>query len=275
MASDPAQPSAHPAALAKLQPLVAILAGFNHRNKNQHRHARWWAAFNSLRRNVSRLISELEIAAQKAQKSSGSGKKRKREGKDADGEGREGAVEERAKWMRDYAVPEAYLPFSQLAADNQFAVLGIVLLGVLASVREACVQLVGEADPEIATTEMPSVVSEPVVMARGDTTKPGGGKTGFAMAAAEEVADSGQVVSREEIAAAIDTQSAKAVQPVDEPLMKRKRRDVADTVATKSAEKSSSDGGKAIEKLDKASKDKKKKKKKKGDEFDALFSSLV
>ncbi|KAM0820808.1 hypothetical protein AB5N19_06628 [Seiridium cardinale] len=274
MASDPAQPSAHPAALAKLQPLVAILAGFNHRNKNQHRHARWWAAFNSLRRNVIRLISELEVAAQKAQKSSGSGKKRRREGKDADGEGKGDGVAERARWMRDYAVPEAYLPFSQLAADNQFAVLGIVLLGVLASVRDACVQLVGEADPEVAATERPSVVSEPVVMARENTTKPGDGKTGFAMAAAEEVADSGQVVSREEIAAAIDTQSAKAVQPVDEPLMKRKRRDVADAVATKAAEKSSSDGGKATKKLDKASKDKKKRKKK-GDEFDALFSSLV
>lgn len=96
-----AQPGAYSTSLSKLQPLVPILAGFNHRNKNQHRHARWWAAFNSLRRNVDRLIAEFETAA--AARGSKSSKKRKQD----DGEG--GAVGKRARWIRDYAVPEAYL----------------------------------------------------------------------------------------------------------------------------------------------------------------------
>lgn len=104
-----AQPSVYDTALGKLQPLVSIFAGFNHRNKNQHRHAVWWAAFNSLRRNVGRLIGELEVAAAQSSKS---GRKRKLDGKGKgkgrdDGEG--GAVEKRARWVRDYAVPEAYL----------------------------------------------------------------------------------------------------------------------------------------------------------------------
>jgi ribonuclease MRP protein subunit RMP1 len=106
MAPDQAQPSAHQAALAKLQPLAPVLAGFNHRNRNQHRHARWWAAFGSLRRNVGRLISEVEVAAARPGPRAGS-KRRKREGRD--GADRGDAAEERARWMRDHAVPEAYL----------------------------------------------------------------------------------------------------------------------------------------------------------------------
>lgn len=47
-------------------------------------------------------------------------------------------VARRAAWLRDVLVPKCYLAFSQLTADNQFAPLGVVLLGVLAQTQAAC-----------------------------------------------------------------------------------------------------------------------------------------
>ncbi|GJC95438.1 hypothetical protein ColKHC_04264 [Colletotrichum higginsianum] len=47
-------------AVAALVPVLQIFDGFNHRNKNQHRVARWWARFDLLRRSVRRLHDALE-----------------------------------------------------------------------------------------------------------------------------------------------------------------------------------------------------------------------
>lgn len=46
--------------VAALVPVLQIFDGFNHRNKNQHRVARWWARFDLLRRSVRRLHDALE-----------------------------------------------------------------------------------------------------------------------------------------------------------------------------------------------------------------------
>lgn len=42
-----------------LVPLLHILDAFNHRNKNQHRVARWWTQFSLLRRSTKRLHDAL------------------------------------------------------------------------------------------------------------------------------------------------------------------------------------------------------------------------
>ncbi|ETS85742.1 hypothetical protein PFICI_03767 [Pestalotiopsis fici W106-1] len=326
--------------LGKLQPLVPVLAGFNHRNRSQHRHARWWAAFGSLRRNLGRLVADLEKAYALSKKSSRSGssssgkKKRKREGKGDDGDGsatavgeghrvKKGPVEVRAVWMRDHEVPGCYVAFSQLAADNQFAVLGLALLGILATVHDVCVRLVGEAPAVSKPAVSPSSLSVPVgrnltspgdaaAAKTGETKKSigGGGGGGGGGVMTPAAMDLGQVVSRKDVAAALASSSSsllskskppkacaqediasastafprrvqdgEAPPPPPQQPVKRKKKDPStsktalftdSTPSTIKAAEKQSDG-----KVAKGDKIKKKKKKTKGDEFDALFSSLV
>ncbi|KAI1131566.1 hypothetical protein F5Y10DRAFT_52114 [Nemania abortiva] len=152
-------------ALSRLEPLQPVLAGLAHRNHNQHRRAAWWRCFGMLRRNCARFVEELvsavaaarKDAAKAAKAAKAKSKKRRREelasgeratpmggkdglsvaGTDADME-RDENVARHAIWLRDVLVPKCYLAFSQLTADNQFAPLGVVLLGILAQVQAAC-----------------------------------------------------------------------------------------------------------------------------------------
>ncbi|KAK8138934.1 hypothetical protein PG984_002314 [Apiospora sp. TS-2023a] len=147
--------------LQLVRPLQPLLAGFNQRNKNQHRVATWWASFNMLRRHVTKWADELDRQAKARPK------KRKRTAGGGDGDDKKdgdgGPAEVRALWLRDVLVPKCYLTFSQLAADNQFAPLGLVLTGALAQAYKACVRLVGEAPSEreqIAVRPKQAVASE-------------------------------------------------------------------------------------------------------------------
>lgn len=93
--------------------------------------------------------------------------------------------------------------FSQLAADNQFATLGIVLLGVLASVRAACVRLVGEPPLQAPEAEGPAgekkEKSTPATaITAGAAMTAGGGRGGGLL----PLPDLGEVVSRKEVAVA-------------------------------------------------------------------------
>ena len=83
------------------------------------------------------------------------------------------------------AFPPSNSAFSQLAADNQFATLGIVLLGVLAQIRAACVKLVGDSAAAAAVVPPP-----PAGVKRPDTESP--------VVAAADNLKGGAVVSREE-----------------------------------------------------------------------------
>ncbi|CAI4211730.1 unnamed protein product [Parascedosporium putredinis] len=75
--------------LPQLTPISVLLDAFNHRNKNQHRRSHWWRQFNLLRRALRRLIV--------------------------------------APALKDPR-PSLTTAFTQLAADNQYAPLGLVLL---------------------------------------------------------------------------------------------------------------------------------------------------
>lgn len=172
--------------------------------------------------------------------------------------------------------------FSQLAADNQFAVLGIVLMGVLASVHDACTQLVGEAEPQVATEAAAAekasavpVVPEPT--ATSITLEDKTSRKGFGAAVVEGAMDFGQVVSREEVAAAFGARGTDIHETNEEPPIKRKKKDMAEPSATKVAIGNPRPLSKlATEKPGKSATEKKKRKKKsKGDEFDSIFSSLM
>ncbi|OJD12596.1 hypothetical protein AJ78_06839 [Emergomyces pasteurianus Ep9510] len=97
-----------------------------HRNKNQHRGAKWWKWLVMLKRSMGQLVKvvrrwELE-------------RERERDdGYDEDGDGGVGAkVLERMQYMHVWVVPRCYAAFSTVVADTQFSALGVVLLAVLA-----------------------------------------------------------------------------------------------------------------------------------------------
>lgn len=150
--------------------------------------------------------------------------------------------------------------FSQLAADNQFATLGVVLLGALAQVRRACVCLVGE-DPEAASAvaAAAAATAPPPASALVPTTTTAAtvaARNPKAAGGADEAVDVGEVVSRDALVCATAgdrppkkrKKPAARANPGDPPAPDRKEVDVKPV--------------------------KKKKKAKGGDEFDNLFSSL-
>ncbi|KAK4106722.1 hypothetical protein N658DRAFT_520207 [Parathielavia hyrcaniae] len=132
-------------AIASLAPALELLERFHHRNKNQHRIAKWWAQADMLRRHVRKMLGELEAAVEPAEKAArakerqrvkGTGKGKSQKLVEAVGEENMQAevLRKRAGYLRWRLGPGAFLAFTQLSADRQFAHLGLMLLGVLAQV---------------------------------------------------------------------------------------------------------------------------------------------
>ncbi|KAI0013685.1 hypothetical protein F4779DRAFT_562786 [Xylariaceae sp. FL0662B] len=275
-ATDSSSSSTYEGALTKLQPLRPILRGLNHRNKNQHRRAAWWGAFGLLRRHVDSLVDELARAE-------GGKKKRTRKRKRDDEKGKEGEGEAKkhARWLRDRLVPRCYLAFSQLTADNQWATLGVVLLGALAQVHAVCVMLVGDA--QAASSPPPASVLAT------------GGEAAFPSALAGGVAapdvttgpppsqgGGGAVVSRDEVARA---EKLRKTTPKPGPMRSFGRSqqggkddDSSSGGVSKPQQKNASVASTEKAESEKGTKAKvaakKKKKPKRGDEFDDLFKGL-
>ncbi|KAL7894179.1 hypothetical protein HDV63DRAFT_271261 [Trichoderma sp. SZMC 28014] len=110
-----------PLTAAPFTPLLPILNAFNHRHHNQHRLAHWWPVFRSLRRTIRNLIDDLSPPASLSSRPSP----------------RREAIPPRAVWLHKHLIPRAYVAFSQLAADNQHAPLGLLLLAILARIHTA------------------------------------------------------------------------------------------------------------------------------------------
>ncbi|VUC26489.1 unnamed protein product [Clonostachys rosea] len=83
--------------------LRALLDAFNHRHKNQHHSSHWWSHFSRLRRSLRSLLDNDGVPSSP-----------------------------HARWLQFHILPRSYKAFSQLAADNQHAPLGLLLLTVLA-----------------------------------------------------------------------------------------------------------------------------------------------
>ncbi|KAK8089395.1 hypothetical protein PG997_004356 [Apiospora hydei] len=292
--------------LLLIRPLQTLLAGFNHRNKNQHRVATWWASFNMLRRHVTKWADDLDQQAKARPK-----KRKRTTTTNQGGDGSSGPAEVRALWLRDVLMPKCYLTFSQLAADNQFAPLGLVLTGALAQLYSACVRFVGEAPteteevaarpeaaaaiPEATSTSSPATTTGKGNKATRDTTVPPLASSSSSSAAVPirqvppriDDDDVGQVISRdsvhagdaptkEERADKVKRRKKVAVLTIEEDAD-----DVGGDVMAASTEKKRRKGAATVqpkakdgERLPGEKEKKKKKKSKKGDEFDSLFSSL-
>ncbi|OAA37485.1 hypothetical protein NOR_07184 [Metarhizium rileyi] len=111
-------PSTH-AARATLAAVIPLLNAFNHRHHNQHRVSHWWAAFGQFRRSLRCLAERLD----------------QQQRLDNRLDRTEPAVIALASWLDTHALPRAFHRFSQLAADNQHAPLGLFLLAVLGQIH--------------------------------------------------------------------------------------------------------------------------------------------
>jgi ribonuclease MRP protein subunit RMP1 len=125
-----------------------VLALAWHRNKNQHRRSRWWKELGILRRNLRRLVDDGQARplgpvggiGNKGKKFKGGLKVMKGKvgigvgmfGKDKEeDERKEKEREKRVAFLKEQILPRCLVAFSAVVADNQYAVLGLMLLGTL------------------------------------------------------------------------------------------------------------------------------------------------
>ncbi|KAK0100979.1 hypothetical protein ONS95_013032 [Cadophora gregata] len=254
----------------ELTSVTHLLHLFHHRNKNQHRLSKWWKAFSQLRRQVGKLLLEVEAletcvkfssAPASASASSSKVKKRKGEGSRDEvfrGGGREGeskfvraareTVEERVEFLENWVVPKCFLAFSNVVADNQYAALGLMLMGTLARLQTVMKDLGRERENGGGDVEEDCEGDEKEIapLEKDDDARK---------------ADLGEVVSREGVLGIeghVDDEMQLKVSK------KLKRRDKAERG------EESAIGGEAP-----PAKRPKKKRKKGGDAFDELFAGLI
>ncbi|EGR48841.1 uncharacterized protein TRIREDRAFT_107591 [Trichoderma reesei QM6a] len=140
----PPQPPSTTSPASSLSPLLPILHAFNHRHHNQHRLAHWWPVFRILRRTLRALVDDLTSSSTSTSSSStsSSSKLSSRPRRDAAAlSSQPPPPPPRAIWLSKHFIPRAYIAFSQLAADNQHAPLGLLLLAVLSRVHAVVTQL--------------------------------------------------------------------------------------------------------------------------------------
>ncbi|KAJ4645888.1 RNase MRP subunit [Exophiala dermatitidis] len=120
----------------KLSTTKSLLDQIWARNKNQHRSQPWWKSLGMLRKAITHLVAmdEAEHSLKLLQGSTASidAKQVRQRFKQETQIRREREVWH--GWMREVLVPRAYVGFTALVADTQFAALGVVLVGILADV---------------------------------------------------------------------------------------------------------------------------------------------
>ncbi|KAH6893574.1 hypothetical protein B0T10DRAFT_482577 [Thelonectria olida] len=220
--------------------ILALLKSFAHRHHNQHHSSHWWRSFGLLRRAARSLAASLLRHSRRLHD--------------------ESPALVYARWIADHIVPGAYVAFTQLAADNQHAPLGLMLLAVLAHIRRLVSDLLPsdnpapEADSSVAGSINPTT----------PTSRPKLKPSSLEIADPDQDVDMGVAVSRNDLALPKASSKQSDRLSTVETLPK-------DTKARKSAKRSSKDAAKDTSK---DHKEKKKKKKKAGDAFSSLFSSL-
>ncbi|KYK61900.1 hypothetical protein DCS_03045 [Drechmeria coniospora] len=170
-----------------LAALLPFLHAFNHRHHNQHRVTHWWNSFSILRRSLQRIADGLS------------------ESKELSGTACAARRRDHTRWTRSIVVPRAYMfvdddgplqtsipgsAFSQLAADNQHAPLGLMLLAVLARADTILGSLVPSQKPQAPPSPTVGVDPRPTKL-----EKP----AGIAVPAESSVSDRGVAVSRQDI----------------------------------------------------------------------------
>ncbi|KAH9438100.1 hypothetical protein MCOR02_001741 [Pyricularia oryzae] len=303
-------------AAALLVPAQEILEKFNYKHKNQHRLSKWWAGFDMLRRHTAKFYrDELRLALDALTKRSSmpqSSKKKqsKRQRTEPRDEDITAGAVAKAKWMDDYLIPKAYTAITQLAADNQFAPLGLLLLGVLAQVHSAVSLLLpldsAEQESEVTAAAEGKEIDMGVAVPRQEQSSQDHPSPRLQAGASKSPDELGEAVTRDSFdARERDSARPKAVDDymdaVEKSVVGRKppskkesgkrRKEFAVTsdlggpsAGDMSAKSRSADEEKPRRKsktarteldVEPTEKPKKKKKRKKGDEFDDLFSSLM
>ncbi|KAG9242412.1 hypothetical protein BJ878DRAFT_515694, partial [Calycina marina] len=137
-----------------------LLNPCHHRNKNQHRVAKWWKPFCMLRRHVQKLIIRLDDLAESEKFAGGKENAYVRRS--------HARVEEEARWSMGWS-ERCYVAFTAIVADMQYANLGLMLIGALAQVRRVVSSLLPEeeydeddeddANDAIVAGEVPHVIT--------------------------------------------------------------------------------------------------------------------
>jgi len=184
-----------------------------------------------------------------------------KEGKGGSGEGeskfvraaRE-TVEQRAEFLERWVVPKWFLAFSNLVADNQYAALGLMLMGTLARVQTVLSELGGSGRAAADGDGGEEFEGEENEILKEENS--GGAR--------ETEADLGEVVSREAVAEIEEDDDEVQLKK----LKKSKRK--AKTDGDRDGEAGAADGEGSL-----PAKRPKKKRKKGGDAFDDLFAGLI
>ncbi|KAL5351813.1 Ribonuclease MRP protein subunit rmp1 [Pseudogymnoascus australis] len=256
-----------PASLLPIQHLLHLTA---HRNKNQHRIAKWWASFSILRRQLGKLIAALEDS-------------------DAAFRAKKIEIERRVVFLREEIVPRCYLAFSTVVADNQYASLGLMLMGCLARLNKLISFPKDEDEEADEVVNMERTTSSHVLQVEdfgeaisreeleGSVKKtvkslktPNKGKKGTKeLLEAEAMSPLGRgglsvSSSKKVVTDTVTSESDDAISLAPQPTpAEKKRKKVRETTVTTTSTKTT------------APKPPKKKRKKGGDEFDDLFSGLI
>ena len=115
--------------LENLQHLSSILHLFHHRNKNQHRRSIWWRHYSTFRRQLNSFVREVQSLHEVPTTHLERTRKKTHDRETTSN------IIHRIEFWRDVLVPKWHNSFSQVVADGRFAVLGLVLIAVLA---QAC-----------------------------------------------------------------------------------------------------------------------------------------
>lgn len=91
-----------------LRPILLVLDRFNHRHKNQHQIARWWAEFDLLRRSVRRLLRAIDGCEQHHKRVSSRFVSKSKPDK-SQGSLREDVAAGRAQWLSGQVIWKSYL----------------------------------------------------------------------------------------------------------------------------------------------------------------------
>ncbi|KND91613.1 hypothetical protein TOPH_03706 [Tolypocladium ophioglossoides CBS 100239] len=218
-----------------LSALLPLLHAFNHRHRNQHRASHWWSSFNILRRALQAVADDVLQPNSRPPPPATTTARRRDD------------VVARAGWLRSHIVPRAYVAFTQLAADNQHAPLGLMLLAVLGRTNTILADLApSESHPPQSSKSAEQPLTK--ILARTPSTAESRGL------------DRGVTISRRDIQRA-DEESAAAMPG-------SRKRAPEEPFKHGHDSKTSNDG-------ETKAKDKKKKKKKDPDALSSLFSSLA
>ncbi|KAF7926364.1 uncharacterized protein EAE98_006659 [Botrytis deweyae] len=237
-------PNPHHASLLSLTHLLHLT---HHRNKNQHRLSKWYISFGILRRQVSRLLSMIPEHVMESSRGKVKGKARERK------EREERELQSLVRFIQEDVVPGCYLAFSQLVANNQYATLGLMLMGCLARFYKVLGALRVLTAEEIA--EQAGIVKETPQLNEAEIGEDMGEKI-VRDVPVSEMEDSQRVERKEENDT--DIQKAKP----------KKRKQDGEVVEAKTSKLASSDSTPAKP-------PKKKRKKKGGDAIEDLFAGLI